>query len=133
MSTMDFLSRANQVPVDPQWMIEVYQRTGFAHDDPAAMDKQMSAIVEVLQTADLTHDERSMAAASVSFRLEALGRLVLAVRKYNWDVPGPGRGNIPPETLAECACEQPLIVQKGKAAFDPSRFGACLRKKLRVS
>ena len=127
---MDFVSRANQVPVDPRWMIEVYQRTGFAHDDPAAMDKQMGAIVEVLQTAQLDHDERSMAAASVSFRLEALGRLVLAVRKHRWEVPAPGRGNIPPETLAECACEQPLIVHQGKPAFDPSSFGDCLRKKL---
>lgn len=128
---MDFVTRANRVPVDPKWMMKVFQRTGFAHDNPEAKVQQMSAIVEVLQQADLNHDERSMAAASVSFRLEALARLVLAVRERNWEVPAPGRGNISPEALVQCACEQPLIVHKGKPAFEPSRFGECLRAKLR--
>lgn len=128
---MDFVSRANRVPVHPEWMMKVFHRTGFVHDNPEARDKQMSAIVEVLQEADLEHDERSRAAASVSFRLEALARLVLAVRKGDWEVPAPGRGNISPEALVRCACEQPLIVHKGRPAFDPPSFGACLSAKLR--
>lgn len=123
---MDFVSRANRVPVDPEWMMKVFRRTGFVHDNPEAKDSQMSAIVEVLQEVDLAHDDRSMAAASVSFRLEALARLVLAVRERNWEVPAPGRGNISPEVLVQCACEQPLIVHKGRPAFDPPSFGACL-------
>lgn len=128
---MDFVSRANRVPVDPDWVMKVFQRTGFVHDNPEAMHHQMSAIVQVLQEAELDHDERSMAAASVSFRLEALTRLVLAVRKHSWEVPAPGRGNMTPQALIQCACEQPLIVHKGRPAFDPATFGECLRAKLR--
>jgi hypothetical protein len=128
---MDFVSRANRVPVDPDWVMKVFQRTGFVHDDPGAMRDQMSAIVQVLQEVDLGHDERSMAAASVSFRLEALTRLVLAVREHDWEVPSPGRGNITPQALIRCACEQPLIVHKGRPGFDPRSFGECLRNKLR--
>ena len=127
---MDFVTRANRVPVDPHWLLKVFRKTGFAHDNPQAGHEQMSAIVQVLQEADLEHDERSMAAASVSFRLEALSRLVLAVRKHNWEVPAPGRGNITPEALLHCACEQPLTVHKGRPAFDPVAFGECLRTKL---
>ena len=129
---MDFVSRANRVPVDPEWMLKVFRLTGFAHDTPEAVEYQMSAIVEVLQDVDLDHDARSMAAASVSFRPEALARLILAVREHDWEVPAPGRGNMTPEALVRCACEQPLIVYKGKPAFDPSSFGDCLRQKLRV-
>jgi hypothetical protein len=127
--SMDFVSRANRVPVDPNWVVKVFRQTGFVHDEPDAMHAQMSAIVQVLQEVDLDHDERSMEAASVSFRLEALTRLVLAVRKHDWEVPSPGRGNITPETLIQCACEQPLIVHKGRPAFDPASFGECLRRK----
>ncbi len=127
---MDFISRANRVTVDPAWVMKVFERAGFVHDNPEAMHDQMGAIVQVLQEADLDHDERSMAAASVSFRLEALSRLVLAVRKHDWAVPGPGRGNITPDALIRCACEEPLIVHKGLPAFDSSSFGRCLESNL---
>lgn len=127
---MDFVSRANRVPVDPDWVMKVFQRTGFVHDNPQATHEQMSVIVQVLQEAELDHDERSMAAASVSFRLEALTRLVLAVRERGWAVPAPGRGNMTPEALIQCACEQPLIVHKGRPAFDPPSFGECLKSRL---
>ncbi len=124
---MDFVSRANRVHVDPAWVMQVVQLTGFAHDDPEAVQKQMSAIVKVLQDVDVEHDQRSMAAASISFRLEALTSLVLAVRKNSWKIPAPSRASITPEALIRCACEEPLIVHNGRAAFDPPSFGKRLK------
>ncbi len=128
---MEFVSRANRVHVDPAWVLDVIRRTGFAHDNAEAVHNQMSAIVAVLQDVDVGHDERSMAAASISFRLEALTSLVLAVRKHRWDLPAPSRASITPQMLVRCACEQQLTVHKGRPAFDPASFGDCLRNMLR--
>ena len=128
---MDFVSRANRVHVDPGWMIQAVQLTGFAHDHPEAVHEQMAAIVKVLQDVQLDHDQRSMAAASISFRLEALTSLVLAVRKHRWKVPASYRSGITREALVRCACEEPLIVHKGRPAFDPPSFAKRLGSLLR--
>lgn len=119
---MDFVSRANRVKVDPSLMLDVIRRTGFAHDDPSVVKDQMEAIVRVLQNVDLDDDERSMAAASMSFRLEALSSLVLTVRKHDWPVPQATKDAITAELLTQCASEERLIVHKGRPAFEPAAF-----------
>lgn len=124
---MEFVSLANRVNLDPTWMLKVVQMTGFAHDNPRAVQEQMAAIVTVLQGVELEHDDRSMAAASMSFRLEALNSLILSARKHKWDVSASAGSSVTPEALIRCACEEPLIIHKGRPAFDPSGFRNRLR------
>ena len=126
---MNFVARANRIPADPSLMLEVIRITGFAHNDPKAAARQMSVIVELLQNTPLGDDERSMAAASISFRLEALSSLVLSARKHGWALPAE-RASITPEMLIRCAAEEPLVVHKGRPAFDPEGFGRRLRTSL---
>jgi hypothetical protein len=124
---MDFASRANRVKVDPALMLQVIRIIGFPHDHPSVSQDQMGAIVKVLQNVDLADDERSMAAASISFRLEALTALILTVRKHNWPVPKVRGQTITAEALTRCASEEALTIHRGRPAFDPESFGERLR------
>jgi hypothetical protein len=124
---MDFVSRANKVKVDPALMLQVIQHTGFTHDDPSIAQDQMGAIVRALQNVDLADDARSMAAASISFRLEALTALILTARKHNWPVPKVRGGTITAEALTRCASEEALTIYKGRPAFDPESFAKRLQ------
>ena len=119
---MDFASRANKQPIEPSVMMEVVRSLPTLATAAEDNDGKMAAIVRAVAKQDLNDEDRSMTAVSISFRLEALVRLIEDSGDKGWISPEITDGHAVREDVIRCAAMEPLIKKDGRAAFDPESF-----------
>ena len=119
---MDFATRANKQRIEPSVMMEVVRSLPTLATAAEDTDNKMAAIVRAVAKQDLNDEDRSMTAVSISFRLEALVRLIEESGDEGWISPEATHGDAVREDVIHCAATEPLIKKDGRAAFDPESF-----------
>lgn len=120
---MDFTTRANKQRIDPSVMLDIVRSSPTLATAGEQSDSNMAAIVKALSTrTDLSDDERSAVAVSISFRLEALVRLIDEGTHPGSVRPANTEGAVVRENVIHLAATEPLINKGGRAAFDTERF-----------
>lgn len=119
---MNFAARANKQNIDPMVMLEVVRAMPTLATAAEDTDSKMATIVRAVAKQDLGGEDRSMTAVSISFRLEALVRLIEESGDQGWLSPDATDGRAVREDVIHCAATEPLIKKDGRAAFDPESF-----------
>lgn len=119
---MDFATRANKQHIEPAVMMEVVRSLPTLATAAEDTESKMAAIVKAVANQDLGDVDRSTVAVSISFRLEALVRLIEESGDQGWISPDATDGHAVREDVIRCAAREPLIKKDGRAAFDPDSF-----------